>query len=144
MEAEETVDEMEILSVELFILEFNKPNLLPALLGKDLSLLGVARPLLCCTPCSLMLISECKLEAEAEAKPRGNTGGAPLGGVLGSAVECDVSLEEEFEVRLVLPNFFDDPAPDPDPDDNVLLELFSSDIDIAFRSLFLNKLEPDL
>jgi hypothetical protein len=144
IEAEETVDEIEMLSVDEFIFELRIPNLLPALLGSELPLLGVALPF-CGTPCSFTAVDpECRFEAEAVAKPRGKTGGAPLGGVRGSAVECEVSLLEELEVKLVLPNFLDED--EASPDESVLLELLSSERDIAFLSLFLKRLEvePDL
>lgn len=85
--------------------------------------------------------TECKSEADAIAGPRSIAGGAPLGGVRGSAVECEVSLLEEFEVKLVLPSCLDEE--EASPEERVLLELFNSDKGIAFLSLLRKKLEPD-
>jgi hypothetical protein len=120
-EADETVDEMEILSVDEFILLLSRPKRLPVFVGKEPPLALPCRP-------------ECKFEAEDAAHELGRTGEAPLGGVRGSAVEWLVSLDEELLVKLALPTF---PLP------RVLEDelLFSSERDRALRSLFLNMFE---
>lgn len=80
-DAEDTVDEMEMLSVELFILEFSSPNRLLASFGSEPPL-PVVVPKEPCLP-----IPACRLDADEAAKREGNTGDAPLGGVRGSFVE---------------------------------------------------------
>jgi hypothetical protein len=128
-EAEDTVDEIEILSVELFILEFKIPNRLPALVGKEFPFPG-AVPNEHCLP-----IPACRFEADDAAKRDGNTGEAPFGGVRGSFVECEVSDELELLVRLDLPTCF--------PFESRLEEdelWFSSFSERAFRS-FVRKID---
>lgn len=119
IEAEETVEEMEMLSVELFILLLRIPKRLRACgsVGRD----PVPAEALCPWP-------ECRLVAEEAAKREGRTGEAPLGGVRGSLlVEAS---ELELLVRLLLPCL-----------STLMLEVEAEELssfrDSALRSLFL-------
>ena len=155
-EADETVDEIEMLSVELFILLLRRPKRRPELDGSDPP--APVGPVPCCPrldseawrrmpPLRLaawpILLScapaspfgpLCRFEADDAAKREGRTGEAPLGGVRGSMIECDVSDELELLVRLARPILLESRL-----EDDVLPSSFSES---ALRSLFRNMDEP--